>query len=183
MSGQSYRENPFINQACIEAIRVQNTKWQKYKHCKSNINYDHYKAARNRVTAELRNAKNNFEQNLAAKIKTDNKLFWSYVRSKQKTETVLQQLQTENGEFSNDSAEKANLLNKYFASVFEVEGGRPIPKFPERPFLEPLLTITLNQAVILRATDKIKSSKSQGPDGIHPKLVKECKSTLVKPLE
>ena len=51
----------------------------------------------------------NFEQNLAAKIKTDDKLFWSYVRSKQKTKTVLQQLQTENGEFSNDSAENANL--------------------------------------------------------------------------
>ena len=87
VSGQSDRENPFINQACIEAIRSKNTKWQKYKHCKSNINYDHYKAARNRVTAELRNAKYNFEQNLAAKIKTDNKLFWSYVRSKQKTKT------------------------------------------------------------------------------------------------
>ena len=84
MAGQSDRENPFINQACIEAIRAKNTKWQKYKHCKSNINYDHYKAARNRVTAELRNAKYNFEQNLAAKIQTDTKLFWSYVRSKHK---------------------------------------------------------------------------------------------------
>ena len=97
--------------------------------------------------------------------------------------TVLQQLQTENGEISNDSAVKANLLNNYFASIFEVEGSKPIPEFPDRPFLEPLLTITLNQAVILRAIDKINSSKSQGPDGIHPKLVKECKSTLVKPLE
>ena len=54
-------------------------------HCKSNIDYDHYKAARNRVTAGLRNDKYNFEQDLAAKIKTDNKLFWNYVRSKQKT--------------------------------------------------------------------------------------------------
>ena len=54
---------------------------------------------------------------------------------------------------------------------------------PLLTILEPLLTITLNQAVILRAIDKTKSSKSQGPDGIHPKLVKECKSTLVKPLE
>ena len=85
VSGQSDRENPFINQACIEAIRAKNTKWQKYMHCKSNIDYDHYKAARNRVTAGLRNDKYNFEQDLAAKIKTDNKLFWNYVRSKQKT--------------------------------------------------------------------------------------------------
>ena len=28
VSGQSDRENPFINQACIEAIRSKNTKWQ-----------------------------------------------------------------------------------------------------------------------------------------------------------
>ena len=131
----------------------------------------------------MRNAKYNFEHNLAAKIKTESKLFWSYVRSKQKTKTVLRQLQTENGEFSNDSAEKANLLNNYFASVFEVEGSKQMSEFPDKPFLEPILTITINQAVILRAIDKIKSSKSQGPDGIQPKLVKECKSILVKPLE
>ena len=68
---------------------------------------------------------------------------WSYVRPKQKTKTVLQQLQTENGEFSNDSAEKANLLNNYFASVFKVEGSKPTPEFPDWPFLEPLLTLTL----------------------------------------
>ena len=76
---------------------------------------------------------------------------------------VLQQLQTENGEISNDSAEKANLLNNYFANVFQVEGNKPIPEFPDRPFLEPILTITIDQAVILRAIDKIKSSKISGP--------------------
>ena len=29
----------------------------------------------------------------------------------------------------------------------------------------------------------LKASKSQGPDQIHPKLIKECKDYLLKPLE
>ena len=34
-----------------------------------------------------------------------------------------------------------------------------------------------------KAIDHIKASKSQGPDNIHPKLIKETKSAIKKPLK
>ena len=40
-----------------------------------------------------------------------------------------------------------------------------------------------NETNIAKAIDKLKASKSQGPDQIHPKLIKECKDPLVKPLQ
>ena len=33
-----------------------------------------------------------------------------------------------------------------------------------------------------KAIDRLKPSKSQGPDNIHPKLVKECKKSIITPL-
>ena len=57
----------------------------KYKYCKFRENFNQYKIARNHVTQELRNAKYVYEKKLAAKIKTDNKLFWNYVSQKSKT--------------------------------------------------------------------------------------------------
>ena len=50
-----------------------------------NQNKNKNKSARNRVTLELRNAKYAYEKNLAARIKTDNKLFWNYVSKNSKT--------------------------------------------------------------------------------------------------
>ena len=58
----------------------------------SQDNYDKYKNSRNIVTSELREAKYVYEKDLTAKIKTDNKLFWGYVRSKTKTKSAVSNL-------------------------------------------------------------------------------------------
>ena len=65
------------------------------------------------VKAEMRRSKYEYEKDLTTKIKTDSKLFWSYVRSKQKTKGKLWQLETENGTLTNDSLAKAEVLNSY----------------------------------------------------------------------
>ena len=80
----------------------------------------------------MRKCKHDFERDLASKIKTDPKLFWSYVRSKQKTKTTLSQLKKPSGTFTNDNTEKAELLNKYFASVFETKGPGSLLEFHDR---------------------------------------------------
>ena len=58
-----------------------------------------------------------------------------------------------------------------------------MPEFEERNFAEPLTNIEINETKIKKTIDKLKASKSQGPDQIHPKLIKECKDSLTKPLE
>ena len=61
----------------------------------------------------MRRSKYEYEKDLTTKMKTDSKLFWSYVRSKQKTKGKLWQLETENGTLTNDSLAKAEVLNSY----------------------------------------------------------------------
>ena len=167
----------------MEAIRKKHTKWQKYLHNKTEENYTLYKSARNEVITELRRSKYNYEKDLATRIKTDNKLFWSYVRSKIRTKSNICQLELPDGSSTNYNQEKAEILNNYFASVFAEEGPEALPDFEERNFAEPLTNIEINETKIIKTIDKLKASKSQGPDQIHPKLIKECKDSLTKPLE
>ena len=75
------------------------------------------------------------------------------------------------------------MLNNYFASVFQEEESTPLPNFDDRQFLQELNTILVTEENILKAIDRINPTKSQGPDYIHPKLIKECKNALVTPLK
>ena len=47
--------------------------------------YNTYKTERNKVVSELRKSKYYYEKDLAARIKTANKLFWIHVWAKTKT--------------------------------------------------------------------------------------------------
>ena len=66
---------PYLTQSCFDAIRAKHQKWLKFKYCNTVENFNRYKQARNTVTTELRKAKYNYEKDLSAKIKTDNKIF------------------------------------------------------------------------------------------------------------
>ena len=64
-----------------------------------------------------------------------------------------------------------------------MKGPEALPEFEDRNFAEPVTNIDINGTNIAKAIDNLKASKSQGPDQIHPKLIKECKDSLIKPLE
>ena len=131
----------------------------------------------------MRECKYEYERDLASKIKSDPKLFWSYVRSKMKTKTSLSQLKQACGILTNDNTQKPELLNKYIASVFETEGPGPLPEFPDRNFIETLSTIEIIADNIKKPILKLKPSKSQGPDNLHPKVIKDCSDQLIEPLK
>ena len=128
------KPKPFITRQCINAIKLKRRRWLKYKYCKTDRNFSSYKAARNQATNEMKHAKYNYEKTLAAKIKTDTKIFWKYVRSKSKTKTTVSKIQMENGALSTNDQETAKTLNDYFTTVFEREQDGPLPVFPERNF-------------------------------------------------
>ena len=53
----------------------------------------------------------------------------------------------------------------------------------KRDTLQELNTIIVTLNKISKAIDRVKSSKSQGPDNIHPMIIKECKNALLLPLK
>ena len=103
------------------------------------------------MTAEIRSAKYNYEKNLSAEIKTDNKIFWSYVRKQSKTKSVVSKLQMPNGEITTTSQVTANTLNDYFASVFRKENLDNIPNFEDREFSRIVETVTITEELVDKA--------------------------------
>ena len=124
--------------------------WKKYKYCKKADNWDKYKASRNKVTSELRLARYQYEKGLASRIKGDNnKQFWKYGHSKTKTVTKVNRHKAQDGSLTTNDSETANVLNEFFASMFEVEGDKELPYFPLQQYTEELCTIDISE-------DKIK---------------------------
>ena len=71
-------------------------------------------------------------------------------------------------------------MNEYFSSLFEVEDKGNLPVLNERNFDEPLLTVDITEEKVLNVLKELKDGKSQGPDQIHPMLLKETKQIQSK---
>ena len=110
-----------MTKACKETVHRKHTKWLEYQYCKTELNYDAYKVARNAATLQLRKSKYSYEKDITTRIKTENKLFWSNVRNNTKTKSSVEKLMKPSGEACKSDQETANVLNNYFASVFETE--------------------------------------------------------------
>ena len=115
------------------------------------------------------------------KSKTDNKIFWSYVRKQSKTKSVVSKLQMPNGELSSTCQETANTLNDYFASVFKLENLENRPTFEDREFTQSIETVNISEELVEKAMDRVNPAKSQGPDNIHPRFLQQTKAIIEKP--
>ena len=79
--------------------------------------------------------------------------------------------------------ERANILNNYFASVFTKEKDENLPHFEERYFTEPLEELEITNETVEKSLSSMKVGKSQGPDMIHPRILKETSSQIIKSLK
>ena len=69
--------------------------------------------------------------------------------------------------------EKANTLSDFFSSVYtnELEG---TCELPNRPELRYKLKLSITTESLTKKLDKLKISKSSGPDGMHPGVLSPC---------
>ena len=77
----------------------------------------------------------------------------------------------------------AEALNEDFASVFTVEDTYEIQDMiPAQPNSIPLDDCNFTEDAVTKALDKIKVNKTPGPDYIAPRVLKEAKYQISKPL-
>ena len=80
------KQNKWNPRAVIKCRRAKNKAWFKFKKSENDpVAFEKYKEMQRRSQNIINSAKQNFEQKMSKKCKNDNKSFFSYVRSKQRT--------------------------------------------------------------------------------------------------
>ena len=142
-------------------------------------NYDEVKRSAN---YHVRQAKYEYERSIATNMKEDNKIFWKFIQSKTKSKENIPCIMDENGEVQMNNKIKAELLNKFFQSIFTIEGTtQGISIFPPRTD-QKLETIEFDIQKVQEHLEKLKETKSSGPDQMHPKFLKETAKNIAEPL-
>eukprot|EP00061_Rhincodon_typus_P009317 g32735.t1 len=73
----------------------------------------------------------------------------------------------------------AEELNMHFVSVFMVEDMSNIPKIQESLGVEVSL-VAITKEKVLEKLKGLKADKSPGPDGLHPRVLKEIAEEIVE---
>jgi hypothetical protein len=76
----------------------------------------------------------------------------------------------------------AEILAKYFSSVFTEEPEGDIPNQKPINIKENMPELIRNEEMVLKQLNSLKIDKSPGPDELHPRSLKELAKSLTKPL-
>ena len=93
----------------------------------------------------------------------------------------ISHLINDQGNLTKDDKEKCEVLNDFFSSVFVDEGDGPVPTFTS-DYKSELSNISITNEDMQKALYKLNSTKSPGPDQVHPRVLKELAQQLSYPL-
>ena len=172
---RSRRNLPWLNKQLIQAMKRRN---KLFKQAKISGDFSKYKVARNKTLQQLRSAKHAY---LAQLNPRDPKSFWKTVKflnKKQKSIPTLSQ-----GEIvASTSIDKTKMLNKFFCSCFNTDFPPLTSKciqHQSNPIQESLLCTEDEVHQLLLSLDV---SKSNGPDGILPTMLKHTAGSITSSL-
>ncbi|KAK4822092.1 hypothetical protein QYF61_009792 [Mycteria americana] len=182
MSWRGRRPAWLTRELCLE-LKKKRRVYDLWK--KGRATQEDYKGVARLCREKIRRAKAELELNLAAAVKDNKKLFFKYISSKRRAKENLQPLVDRGGNTVIKDEEKAELLNAFFASVFNSRAncslGTQPPESEDRDGDQNGDPIIQGEMVsdLLHHLD---IHKSMGPDEIHPRILKEVADVLTKPL-
>ena len=177
------QKKPYIDREMRRKMKKKYYLWKRYKQTNSDVDLQNYKITRNDCRETSRFKKSDYERNLIYKMKKgDAKPLYKYANSKLKTRCRISQLRQSNGSMTKNDKEKAETLNDFFSSVFTEEDTTNTPDMNTVHDGDPIEKVKVNEDMVRKRIKKLKANKSAGPDGLHPKFLKEISDVICQPL-
>ena len=133
----------------------------------------HIKECR-KVDKLIRRAKLNEEDIVAAVAKDNPKVFFAHVNSRKPVKNTTGPLKDTAGSIISSDEGMTNILNEYFATVYTEEDTSEIPIVPVvYQGNNPLRKVEITVVKVKMELKRLNSNKSAGPDGFHPRVIKE----------
>ena len=175
-----------VSRDTITQIKKKHIAWKRYMETKNEKHYAEYCRVRNQVRTLSRKLQKQYELKLAIDAKSNPKAVWKYMNSKTKTRECVSDLNInphdDKSRLTNSDKEKAEILGKFFSSVFTVEPSGDIPAMLRPDVQCEMRKLEVDEETIKNKLERLNVFKSVGPDGIHPRILKEQCEHLCKPL-
>ena len=170
------RKGKKLDSRTLSKIKRKQRVWEAYIRTGDGQKYLEFCRLRNQIRALTRKTQKLLEKKVANEAKTNPKKFWQFVSNKTKTRATIPDLLLDDKEAGKPNAaytatdqEKADRFNQFFASVFNPKTEEPCQPLPSRTG-EVLDSIRITNDIVTKAISKLKTGKSPGPDGLHPKV-------------
>ncbi len=164
----------------LRLIRHKRRLWSKHKKYNNAESLSQCKTVEKQVSNKIKKAKRDLERKIASDS-SNQKPFFSYIRSKTKSRSGVGPLKA-NGNIASEDKEMAEILNNYFGGVFQqVDPAQQPPLPPRKPGTRCKLPRFLPSKIkkIIRG---LKPGSAPGPDGISPRLLQGMVDQLAGPL-
>ena len=122
----------------------------------------------------------NYLKGMIGDFKSNPKRFWTYLKCVRGSKASLSVLLDGTSEV-HDDVQRANLLNRAFASKFTDPNVHDYPTAPTYDLL-PLTRFVMSEGRVRLALDTLQAHKACGPDNISARIIRECREQLVAPL-
>ena len=174
-------QNPWFDRTCSRAIQARDSAYRGWKNSPSPITLANFHSARNRCRDTLRRAKHAFTKRKCANL-TDSpteKSFWPLAKniSNNFCKSVFPPLIRPDNTVANTPSEKANLFGLLFSSNSTLDDSGAPPPTPS-PLRCPMSLPVITHDQVHGILRSMNVKKAGGPDGIPPRVLRECASAL-----
>lgn len=171
----------FMTREALALKKRKDRSFKRYRQTESEEDHRKYKRDRNKLRSLTRKLRTDFEKRLVSDLKRSSKPFWKYCKSRIKSQGRIGKLIKSDGDEALASADKVTEFSQFFASVFTKEDMQNLPA-PAQVVQESLNYIDITREKVKCKLLQMNSTKSPGPDNIHPMFMRETADEISYPL-
>ena len=178
---KDYNE-PWMNRKLLKLWKKKHHAWNRYSNEKSQRKWRMYRKEANKLKKNTRKARRFYERKIAAESKTNKRAFFRYVNSKLTVRPEITAMKDKQGNLVEDDKEMTNIIGSYFKEVFSEEFTGEMPEMDSQS-VNQIGEVNICRMALQKILEKLNTSKSCGPDNLHPHLLQKTARTVSEPLK